>query len=176
MPVHAPARAQAAPTHVVWWSGEKHDGGLERDLMVPVRNGPRGVTLKPETGGLWTSPADSEWGWEHWCRSEQMQWLKDRYVLTVEPDVRLLLIDSEADLMGLWHHYHLPDVIVGPYRYRVLDFEAMAAEWDGLWLTEHGFHRTRWVGLGSDLWMVGTSGWDCETILWFRWAFTEVTK
>lgn len=163
------------PTKVVWYDRPKHHVHTSKphpDLLRPVKNAKdsAGIIMKPETGGLWTSPQDSQWSWQHWVRREGLRWLGDRYLLTVEPGVDLLVVDSKEDFDRLWERYPLESV----RDYRILDWESMAKEHDGLWVTERGFwaNRYRW----DTGWMLGLSGWDCETVLWFRWAFTSVRR
>ena len=163
---------------VAWHANpEKVSGRPAENKMVHIANDSP-LTLKPK-GGLWTSPDQSEYGWREWCGSEMGHWLGARYVLTVRPSPRLLVVDSMEDLNALYEKFPLvPDKdIWGPRfsAYRALDFEAMTADHDGLWLTAGGHFDTRMPDHRSG-WMLGTNGWDCETVLWFRWHFDAIRK
>jgi hypothetical protein len=153
---------------VVWYGHRHSQVGPSEEMMEPV--GPQ-EHLKP-TGGLWTSPHDSVYGWKEWCQAERMDWLGHRWLLDVKPDVKLLVIDSMDDLDAAWERYpHEGPSYIG----RTLDFEAIAKEYDGVWLTADGQWKTRHPPLGSG-WLLGFYGWDCETIWWTRWSFTKVRR
>jgi hypothetical protein len=131
-------------------------------------------TLKPRSGGIWTSPLDSAWAWEDWCLAQGLdRWLGSRWVLDVAPGTRLLRIDSMAEMRAV-HAAYGSMRAVGSYECPTLDFPRMAADVDGLWLTERGFYETRWPW--EEGWFIGTSGWDCETVLFFRWRFTAAHR
>lgn len=165
---------------VVWWS-RPEGGPPEREHVVEVRNDRvRTGRLKP-TGGIWTSPVDSEHGWGRWCSENMPDWLGSRYVLRATSD-RLLKVESLDDLNAAWSSFPVTyerDYMArwyGPgHSFRDLDWEAMAREFDGFWLTAGGHWDTRMMyhPEGRD-WEQGTYGWDCETVLWFRWCFDDV--
>ena len=165
------------PTRVVWWQNAADGPGPDPALMLPVtdddgRHSP--MMLKPN-GGLWTSPEVSEASWEEWAHDNMPDMLQTRYILTPKPGTRLIRVDSLEDLNDLGDtHGGEPYSIGVGHTYSTLSFEKMAKEYDGLWLTARGFYRTRMVTLGR--WMLGTNGWDCETVLWFHWSFSEVVK
>jgi len=137
-------------------------------LMTPVRN--RIYRDKAE-GGLWTSPEGSGFGWDDWCRSEMPHWLGDRWVLTVVGEPRVLAIDSLTDLELACLRFPAPPSdpswgFARPPGPR-MDWEAVAVEYDAVWLTEAGQWATRFSE--PDLY-----GWDCETVWWTRWMFSDV--
>ena len=123
-------------------------------------------------GGLWTSTylgQENLSGWHQWGESEGMtsrsnaQWL-----LTPETDARLLVVDTFADLMALVERYSA--VKTGYEAVYTLDFVAMAQDgYAGLNLTDEG----QWATRHTD---PNLNGWDCESTVWFRWAFESVER
>jgi hypothetical protein len=158
-------------SEVVWWTKTKGRGAPIASLLLPVGQ-PEYVSAytKPRIGGLWTSPEGSEYGWENWCRENEMDWLGDRYVLAVSGEPRTLIIDSAAALERAWKNYGRQRDWGDRDQYtdRDLNYELIAQDFDALWLTEAGFAETR-MALG-----LNTYAWDCETMLWFRWCFSSV--
>lgn len=141
------------------------------EKMLPVVNPAVSRYDKPK-GGLWTSPVESEYAWVDWCRDEQMSWLNESWILVPRPDVRLLRIDSAADLDAAFARYPLEFRRRG-YVDQNLDFEAMSLDYDGLWLTAAGHFATR-LRMDAPIDAISTYAWDCETVFWFRWCFEEV--
>jgi hypothetical protein len=121
---------------------------------------------KPLSGGLWTSPPHptNESHWVDWCVSEKFGGPPfTLWDLETIDNPNLAVVDTVADLNDLHKRFGVGD------RYTTgLDFEAMAREYDGMHLTEEGQWRTR-HSQPHDLY-----GWDCETVLWFRWAIVSV--
>ena len=138
-----------------------HTLAPEADLIQPIRN----IGWVKPNGGIWTSPQDATFGWREWCASERFREGMDtqEFTLIPRPDARVAVIDSLADLEHLIALYPAVDVIGKP----VLDFEAMARDFDGLWLTEEGQWRTRMT-------TPNLYGWDMECLLFFRWVFDSV--
>jgi hypothetical protein len=174
---------------VVWWAKPEREHPPTPERVDPVATWDYIGSFNKCDGGLWTSPEGSAFGWEDWCRGEGMDgWLGTRYVLKVAGAPRILRIDSAADLEAAWSRFGrtadmeaaaarlgLSDTqreIVARYGpqepQRDLDFGAMTADYDALWLTDRGHFETR-MGLG-----LNTYAWDCETVLWFRWCFSDV--
>ena len=163
---------------VVYWSGKEDPVTTplapEERHMLPVIT-PELVSSfgKPRIGGLWTSPEESSYPWETWCREEGMEkWLGDRYVLSVTGEPRILVVDSAADLFRTWQNYGRQRDWGDRNEYtdRDLNFECIAEDYDALWLTERGHIETR---MAMEL---NTYAWDCETVLWFRWCFSLVER
>lgn len=50
------------------------------------------------------------------------------------------------------------------------DFERMAEEYDGLHLTEEA------AGSLHLSYPLDMNSWDCESTVWFRWVFSEVSR
>lgn len=160
---------------VVWWSHKPGEDAPSEDRFNPVTNRFERASLynKPN-GGLWTSPETSTYGWEHWCRENEVGWLGDRYVLTAPEPLRVLTIDSGAALDQAWERWGR-ESRQGRWSHRDLDYPAVAAAgYDCLHLTEEGFWDSR--RLTDVVGSVNTYSWDCETVLWFRWRFTKVER
>jgi hypothetical protein len=122
-------------------------------------------------GGLWTSTYDPRLGsdWVQWCLSEEFGvpeagW--QSWVLTPTNDARVLTIDSLVDLELVCRDYLAKPEHLGSMC--PLDYERLAEEYDAVHLTEQGQWRTR-LSLHHSLY-----GWDCESSLWLRWAFSDV--
>src|SRR5579859_5289640 len=160
---------------------------------------------KRETG-FWTSSWQEETqdsGWVEWCVSENFDepYKRAWWVLTPAKTANLYIVDGLADLLTLldqfpwetemqqrmnaileasWKEMTLDPLmlrVMGPTlttrrnRHRCyIDFERLAQEYDGIWLTEQGNCETH-LSYPHDL-----SGWDCESILWFRWCFDHVER
>lgn len=132
--------------------------------------------------GLWTStylgPGRIS-GWAEWCGPEEFggpDW--QVFLLTPEPDVRLWEINAHADLLALMERYGVEGEIfrcLGRHSmFPEMDFDRFTADgYAGVHLTEAGEHRTRWGMLNGEC-DPSLYGWDCESTLWCRWAFTDV--
>lgn len=144
----------------------------EDQFIAPTN---REYWVKPK-GGLWTStylgPEDGS-DWVRWCRGEQFDspdtsaW----YALTPRKGLRIIKIDSEADLRRVIDAYPAPMPADWPDILREdakINYEAVAAAgWDAVHLTERGQWRTRFS-------RPGLYGWDCESTLWLRWGFSKI--
>lgn len=64
-------------------------------------------------------------------------------------------------------HYEADQLLV---TMRWLKFSEMAKQFDGMHLTDNGQWATRLPPFDSP----NLYGWDCESTLWFRWAFDKV--
>lgn len=113
-------------------------------------------------GGVWTSSLTEEGSsdWERWCVEQNFRTDRDDMSWTLKPsdDVVLLHVESRADVAALEECFGKQGLFGVE-----LDWEAMAKEFDGLSLSNP------WVG---DTFY----GWDCESTLFFRWSFEEVTE
>lgn len=158
---------------VEFWTREPSTAPPTEDRFRPVVNHVNpSVHNKPLSGGMWTSPAGAEYGWAQWCNDNEAAWLGDRYVLTVEGEPRILVIDGRGDLVKAQRRWGR-ERTWGDRRQFVdhdLDFEAIAISYDALWLTTDGHFATRLL----DLREMNTYSWDCETVLWFRWCFSAI--
>jgi hypothetical protein len=142
-----------------------HDEDVLRAEVPSVRNDRKAIG-KP-LGGFWTSSYDPDYGsgWVRWCVAHRynepldLDWT----VLSVDKSARVAVIESAADLAALIKCY--PRTLRGR---RGLDFEALSKEYDGLHLTNRGYSRTQSTRFGPAL-----IGWDCESTVWLRWAFSD---
>ncbi len=160
------------PPRWVRYYDRDQSGAPSADRRLPVTNDEAtAITVKP-SGGFWTSPVDAEYGWEHWCRDNELSWLGQPYRLRVSGTPTLVVVDSVGDLDELSARYPLRRSL-GRFEYSAIDFEALARDVDGLWLTTRGHFESR---MRSDLGRVNTYAWDCETVLWFRWTFDRVKE
>lgn len=132
----------------------------------PIENSP--YFCKPK-GGLWSSPINSEWGWRQWVESEMPQWMEQKYGLTqfrftLKPGAKIYTVDSVVDLLMIPHKIKMPGIFSSCFG-DLIDFEAMAKEFDAILLTEAGESQTRYSehDFGMSLY-----GWDCESLLVLR--------
>lgn len=124
--------------------------------------------MKPK-GAFWTSTyIDGSSAWLGWCEYEQPDWIYDyNFVLTVDPDANVYVIDTLEDLERLVGMYPYDGPIS---RYLTcIDWAEMAKDYDGVQLTEEGQWATRYT-------TPGLNGWDCESTAWFRWVFTHMER
>lgn len=138
--------------------GWQHVARLLLDVIEPVGNNP----MKP-TGGLWTSPIrDGRTGWTQWCVREDFA-TPDAPVTVVvpDPDARVYVIDSHADLLALEAAYRDGAEEFPFGMWAKLNWVAMAADIDAVWLTDDGQWATRMT-------TPGMYGWDCETVFWLN--------
>ncbi len=124
---------------------------FELSKIAPIEN----ITYhnKP-SGGLWTSPVNSNYGWVHWCEQEEYS-ATPEYV-DLEFHGRLLVVDGIYDLSKL------PIARNGDLCTPTVLFEELLQDYDGIHLTEDGQWATRYADL------VDLYGWDCESVLVFN--------
>ena len=124
------------------------------DLYVEVKN--QGW-VKP-SGGLWTSPVKSNWGWKDWCLAENFRICdgSNSFRLRFKETSKILVIDSLRDLEML-----PKSKLAYSKRFskEYPDFEVLTKECDAIWLTERGQRETH---LSHPL---SLYGWDCESVL-----------
>jgi hypothetical protein len=161
------------------WIDHEGYGKPCAERYTPVRGKRSGA--KPAAGcAFWTSTHGDEDSWLAWLVGED--WfpgkgrLEDHGFWLLEPDpaARVYEINTLDDLVALLRDYGVPkyptipdDILAEDKR---PDFEAMARDgFDGVHLTGEGQWRTR-------LSFPSLYGWDCESTLWFRWAFTAARQ
>lgn len=118
-------------------------------------------------GGIWTSPVDCDFGWEDYCRSEELGFIDyDRMVrIEMELSGEFIVVDSYEDLDKFVWVKPFPIVEM-----ECIDFEALVKEGiDGIYLTENGLYKTK------RQYIIGSGGrgslfrnlytWDCECVL-----------
>jgi len=126
--------------------------GVDRfnpNLFKPIRNR---NWVKP-TGGLWTSPVQSKYGWVDFCKQEEfiVNSLELSFIIEID-DSRVYKIDNLNDLVRV-------ATIPNSYNSNMLiDYEQLATEYDAIWLTYDGQFNTRFG-------RPNLYGWDVETVL-----------
>lgn len=142
--------------------------------FVPPSAEPNPVINKPKKGGMWTSSYDPHLGsqWVQWCLANKFAGPVFRcWLLQVDQRARVLVIDDVIDLVRILYLYRakLPEGWPHEPSFETFDWQRLAADFDALHLTDNGATRTR-LSIPYHL-----NAWDCESTLWFRWCFTEVT-
>jgi hypothetical protein len=99
---------------------------------------------KPEKGGLWASPVDSEWGWKDWCEIEGFREITSetpRFLFKLKESSRVLVVDTvnDAENKVQWKRIS-PSVNL-----EAIDFKKMMENWDAIYLTDKGQQRTRFT-------------------------------
>jgi hypothetical protein len=155
--------------HVEWPSRARFEEPSNRDPRV-------GIPIKP-AGGLWTS-SFLEDGSCAWIGSEAWEWHSSHLegeprLFALEPaeGLEILEIDGPRDLdraLSEWEREDLEADVSSSLSemYALLDFEALAEEYDGIHLSGRGAATTRHS-------QPSLYGWDCESTLWLGWAFDE---
>lgn len=126
------------------------DDAFSMDKFVPVTEW-NDAWFKPK-GGLWTSPANSKYGWKHWCKSEDfapMRGLSKSFKLNYTGNT--VVINTEEDLNKL--HWQQRQFGIYP-AWEPLKEDGV----DAVFLTESGQWATR-LSMPKNLY-----GWDCETV------------
>lgn len=150
-----------------------------RQDVTPVRNSEKTALIKKPAHctGLWTSSWREETqdsAWVEWCQWNDFgkPYENHWYILTPKEDAKLYMIDSLRDLHKLLRAYSWDQHKWREYGFRstAIDFEKIAMEYDGIWLTEQGNEETH-LSYPEDL-----NSWDCESVLWCRWCFSDVQR
>lgn len=141
---------------------------LKKDLFKAIKNTRSGFAKKP-IGGLWACryEPDNEGrvsAWDTWCDYEEFPGSWDEGVLfNLKSSARVYTIDSFKDFAELMKKYEYQskedNFFFGGFSERVLDFEALAEDFDALELTAKGQDETRW-STPYDLY-----GWDIPSLL-----------
>lgn len=119
--------------------------------FIPIKNDVDWV--KPR-GGLWASPENAPLRWEDWVEENEFSCnLDDWFMFELKSNARVLEITNAKQLDAL------PKGITRlPHSWVVLDFEAIAKEYDAMLVMISNDQRLYW-----DLY-----GWDCDTLLVFN--------
>lgn len=140
------------------------------DAMQPVSNSDSLIN-KP-AGGLWTAPERSE-GTSSWVAHLENGGNSLRrdgdavYALEPASDADVVEIDSTDDLLALLDEYRRDDTLYNRHDRAPIDFEALAADYDGLALTADGLTANSTLRPHMD-------SWEVESIVWFDWVFDDV--
>jgi len=124
-----------------------------------------GSLYNKPVGGVWTSPADAEYGWLDWGKKNDW-YSRDERVWSLQPtDASVYTIDSYDDLRRLMDEYG--ESYPFALREKVLDFEAVFEQYDAIHLTMDGQRETRHT-------RPGLYSWDCASVLWDDFHFESV--
>ena len=137
-----------------------HYNKFDMLAITKIKNSKQSM-IKPY-GGLWSSPADTEYGWYDWMLWEMPDWIKTKArhktILELDTSADIYVIDTYEDLANIAtskeQYLDLPEFISTH-----IDFEELAKKYQILWLTAEGQYNTR-VSRPFNLY-----GWDCETTL-----------
>jgi hypothetical protein len=134
----------------------------KKELMNPIKND----WIKP-TGGLWSSTLENgKSDWVEWCENERFFTTdsRDGWLLIPKVNIKLFEVNSYRDLENLYKNYS----VIKNDNYRIIDFEKMSNDFDGIHLTHKGRTETRCSR------PYHLNAWDVESTNWFRWCFDEV--
>lgn len=124
---------------------------FDKYRFVPIKNDRDWV--KPR-GGLWSSPENSPYGWESWVNDNNFTYdLNSWFKFTLKAGAKVLEITSSKQLKDL-----PKGTTTLPHSWVVLDFEAIAKEYDAMLVLISSDNQLYW-----DLY-----GWDCDTLLVFN--------
>lgn len=131
--------------------------------------------------GLWTSTfidAETGSGWIRWCVENWFRPPPDHgWLLRPADDARILQIDSLDDLVSVTTRFRRkfdPEyaslLSSGAISDELIDFHAVALEYDGMRVTQNGMLSTHFSR------PYNLYGWDCEATVWFQWVFAPPEK
>ena len=136
-------------------------------LDAPVGWLPSG---KPAGGVLWTSTYVEGIGsaWTVYAGTYRRGRQGGLWIVEPAPDCKVLTIETPEDHDELVRRFGGGSR--GSYFSHFLNWPEIAARYDGLRLVDpRAFYSTMADSLG--LW-----GWDCESTVWFNWAFAGVRR
>jgi hypothetical protein len=139
---------------------------LNRELFQPVQNN---LFFTKPGGGLWASPllrGEFVSAWHEWCVHNYYNRLNnDSVVFNLKPGTRVCTIANQKDLGELLKITGSrkidPDEMIFSLIRQLLDFEAIAQQFDVLYLTKQGEVCTRYPLFDEP----SLYGWDCESCL-----------
>lgn len=145
----------------------------DKELDLALVASPTNVSWNKPDGGLWLSPRLGERStWidfmerDSWSPYDSPQLVTQ--TVKLKSDARILQIDSYDDYAQILSAYlHMPEgalTNLGMFS-QLFDFERLAQDWDGIYLTEEGQYATRFSPTvnGPSLY-----GWDLESLLLFN--------
>lgn len=149
----------------------------DRPFAAELLTSPTNVNWVKPQGGLWASPitAPQRTVWTDWLEQEQADLYSADLLfhsVSLAPATRILRIDSLEDLREVLSAYFYDSDLFAQLQlpYCLLDFEAMARDWDGLYLTDEGQWATRLPPLGQP----SLYGWDLESLCLFNGGLATV--
>ncbi|MDR6548502.1 hypothetical protein J2810_004592 [Chryseobacterium rhizosphaerae] len=128
----------------------------KEELFRPITND---LFDKP-SGGLWTSPVNSEYGWREWAKSADFKHYEDHesFQIMLKKTAKVLIIDKPKDLESIPQRKDIPEMQF----FRYLDFENITNEYDAIYLTLNGLWRTKDYLQDSEHKLYS---WDCESVI-----------
>ena len=143
-------------------------GPPTRDALEPITHFDH---WKP-AGGLWTSTYATAWqdGWPGWCHYEQPDWLDTTGYLLEPVEALVLNLDTVDRALGALDLYGRPIIDRPSFgirdRLRSFDWLRLVDECSAVRCS--GIVQSSELRFGDSLvW----NSWDCESTVWFRWAF-----
>lgn len=118
--------------------------------------------LNKPYGGLWASPADTEYGWKEWCEAEDFRTdkLSSSFEFKLSAIAKIYVIDNVVDLKKV--------STAGPNdmgQYFINYEMLLNMGYDGLFVTSHAA-RAFHLWLNNEILDLNT--WDCESICIFN--------
>lgn len=147
------------------------------DTFVDVENRRHAKPL----GGFWTSTFDKEIGsaWLDWARQEIPRMVSKKTrgsYLLLPKSANICIINCIGDARILEKKYPHPQ-LESLHTYgrpeQLLDWEAIAKDFDAVHLTHQGYKEIEDLA-GEYDYDCSFFSWDCESTLWFRWCFEKV--
>lgn len=143
------------------------------DQFIPPEN--RDTTPAKPYGGLWTSPLrdDGTSPWLDHCHGRPFMADLDATVwaLVPAPDAEVYTIETESDYTALLDAYgYEPTHAMSAMQTKPdPDFEALVADYDGVYLSGAGLASLRGA-------YPGLADWDTESVLWLDWVFVDLVN
>lgn len=139
----------------------EHCGNDHLETIFSISEIPIPSFPKPQNGGLWTSPIDSENNWRKWCERENFNIWKLEKSFRMEVSTKnLLVIDNYYDFNTQMVHSNIMTIDI--YGLPSIDWEKLVNQYNGIWLTARGEAETRYS------YPYNLYGWDCDTVLLFN--------
>ena len=131
-----------------------YGGDFNIERFEKVRNRP--FTNKP-FGGFWASAEDAKYGWKQWCRQNEFDMHRLKYVSRFKINTdKVLIIDTVEKAFALPERQEYPEEHCIRISYPILpDFEKLMEEYDVI-----DFRISKDKRLYRALY-----GWDCDSIL-----------
>jgi hypothetical protein len=107
----------------------------------------RSFYMNKPSGGLWSSPVDSKYGWRDWADSNNFGDLSTSFRFTFKGNIAV--VDDYESLCKL-PSLELPFINGVP----IINFNRMIKLYDGIFVRGRGLHYL--------------NAWDCETVLVFN--------
>lgn len=160
----------STPGHLLPRMSFAHRDAYDASKVKPVEN----VHWEKPAGGLWLSPALSltTSAWTEWKRQNLFYADESMFVYEarLKPTARFLTIDGREAMQRIvsryWHARNDEKLMAGEL---YLDYEAMAQEWDGLYVTEGGIDANVFA-------KPSLATWDFASVIVFSPSAVEMMK